>query len=80
MLKTVVLKLADIYVPMKRRKTRDADKVEAIAESIMEDGQRVPIQVRRDGERFILVNGYHRLEALDALGEDSVQAFIVREG
>ncbi len=34
MLKTYVLRLDEIYVPVKRRKTLDPTKVEAIAESI----------------------------------------------
>ncbi len=39
MLEDVVLKLEEIYVPVKRRKTLDEAKVEAIAESIIESGQ-----------------------------------------
>jgi ParB/RepB/Spo0J family partition protein len=80
MLKDVAVKLEDIYVPMKHRKTLDPDKVEAIAESILEDGQRTPIQVRPDKDRYVLVTGLHRLEALKALGEETIQALIVRTG
>ncbi len=77
MLVTVVLKLEEIYVPVKRRKTLDADKVESIAESIIDDGQRTPIQVRRGNGRFVLIEGLHRLEALKALGEDTIEVLIV---
>ena len=77
MLETVVLKLEEIYVPVKRRKTLDADKVESIAESIIDDGQRTPIQVRRGNGRFVLIEGLHRLEALKALGEDTIEVLIV---
>ena len=77
MLVTVVLKLEEIYVPVKRRKTLDADKVESIAESIIDDGQRTPIQVRRGNGRFVLIEGLHRLEALKALGEDTIDVLIV---
>jgi ParB-like chromosome segregation protein Spo0J len=77
MLETVVLKLEEIYVPVKRRKTLDADKVESIAESIIDDGQRTPIQVRRGNGRFVLIEGLHRLEALKALGEDTIDVLIV---
>ncbi len=79
MLETVILTLDDIYVPVKRRKTLDEEKVEVIGESIIENGQQTPIQVRRDKDRYVLISGLHRLEALKALGEDSVQALIIGE-
>ena len=45
---------------------------------ILEEGQKVPIQVRRDGSRFVLIEGLHRLEACRSLGENTITAFIVR--
>ena len=45
----VTLQISDIYVPAKRRKTLIPETVEALAESIIENGQTTPIQVRRDG-------------------------------
>ena len=78
MLETVVLKLEDIYIPVKRRKSLEPEKVEAIAESIIERGQLTPIHVRTDKDRYVLVAGLHRYEALRALGEDTVQALIVQ--
>ena len=72
------LKIDDIYVPIKRRATRDQQTVEALAEAILEDGQKVPIQVREDGKRLILIEGLHRLEACRALGEDTVLGILVR--
>ncbi len=81
MLKSEHIKLADIYVPAKRRNGLEPEKIEELAESILEDGQKVPIQVRRDAKKvFILVNGAHRMEAVKLLGEETVEAFIVREG
>ena len=81
MLKSEHIKLSDIYVPMKRRKGLEAEKIDELAESILEDGQKVPIQVRRDAKKvFILVNGAHRMEAVKLLGEETIEAFIVREG
>ncbi len=80
MLETHVISLDDIYVPVKRRKTLDAAKVEEIAESIIEHGQQLPIQVRPDKGRYVLVNGLHRFEALKALGEETIQALIIRAG
>ena len=80
MLKTGVIRLEEIYVPVKRRKTLDPAKVEAIAESILDHGQRTPIQVRPDKDRYVLVSGLHRFEALKALGEETIQVLIVRTG
>jgi len=72
------LKIDEIYVPVKRRKTLDAKVVNEIAESMLQDGQLMPILVRRDGDRFVLVDGLHRLEACKALGEKTVAGFIVQ--
>ncbi|MDP6705965.1 MAG: ParB N-terminal domain-containing protein [Alphaproteobacteria bacterium] len=77
MLETKDVKLEDVYVPAKRRKTLEVDKVESLALSIIELGQQTPIQVRPDKDRFVLVSGLHRLEALRALGEETVRALIV---
>ena len=78
-LETQSLPIAEIYVPAKRRSTLDEAKVEALAESIIEDGQTTPIHVRRDDDknRYVLVEGLHRLEALKALGEARIDALIV---
>ncbi|PPR34212.1 MAG: hypothetical protein CFH35_01999, partial [Alphaproteobacteria bacterium MarineAlpha9_Bin5] len=50
-------RIEDVYVPMKRRRTIDPVAVNAIAESMLEEGQRTPILVRRDRERVVLVEG-----------------------
>ena len=72
------LKIEEIYVPVKRRASMNQQTVEALATAILEEGQKVPIQVRHDGKRFILIEGLHRLEACRALGEDTVLGFLVR--
>jgi len=77
MLKTNIFQIATIHVPVKRTRTLDMDKVGQIAESILEDGQTTPIQVRADGERFVLVEGMHRLEAMKALGESTITGYLV---
>ena len=69
---------ADIYVPAKRRRTLNPKTVEEIAESMIEEGQRSPILVREDGARFVLIEGFHRLEACKALGEDTIIGIIVQ--
>ncbi len=77
MLKSRVFAIASIYVPVKRRATLDAKKVQTIAEAIMENGQQAPILVRQDGERFVLVEGLHRLEACRSLGEETILGYLV---
>ena len=74
----VTLKIDDIYVPVKRRQTLKLETVEALAESIIEKGQTTPIQVRKDGDRLILIEGLHRLEACKALGEDLIVGVYVQ--
>ena len=78
MLEERTFNTADIYVPAKRRRTLNPKTVEEIAESILEEGQRTPILVREDGERYVLVEGFHRLEACKALGEETIVGVIVQ--
>jgi ParB-like chromosome segregation protein Spo0J len=78
MLKSVAVPIAEIYVPVKTRETLDPAKIETLAQSIIDKGLETPIQVRRDKDRYVLVTGLHRLEALRALGETAIQAYIVR--
>ena len=78
LMKDQPIPIADIYVPVKRRATLDPKTVEEIAQSMLEEGQRTPILVRRDGERFVLVEGLHRLEACKALGETKILALLVQ--
>jgi len=78
MLKRQTFAIADIYVPVKRRTTLNPATVRKIAESILEVGLQSPILLRRDGERFVLVEGLHRLEACKELGEQTIAAFLVQ--
>ena len=78
MLEKQTIAIADVRVPVKRAKTLDPVRMQEIAEDMIENNQTTPIQLRRDGEGFILVEGLHRLEALRALGETKVEAFLVR--
>ena len=72
------LKISDIYIPVKRRATLNPQTVEALAEDILNEGQKIPIQVRIDGERLVLIEGLHRLEACRALGEETILGVLVR--
>jgi len=66
-----------VHVPVKRRKTLDPSKVEGLAGDMLENGQLTPIRLRADGDRYVLIEGYHRLEALRALGEETVEGYLV---
>lgn len=78
MLVKTTFPISRIRVPVKRVKTLDQAKVAALAESILEEGQKTPISVRADGENFVLIEGLHRLEALKALGEETVEGYLTK--
>ena len=77
MLKAVVIKIKEIYVPIGLRKELNLSKVELIAEKIIEDSDEHPIQVRKGKGRYVLVKGIHRMEARKALGDETIDAYIV---
>jgi hypothetical protein len=70
--------IANIYVPVKRRATLKPEIVQEIAQSMLEVGQQVPILVRPDGDRIVLVEGLHRLEACKALGEETIYGYLTQ--
>ncbi len=82
MLEKHALPTDQIHVPVKRVKTLDPEKVEALAEDMLENGQQIPIRCRIDPKasepRYILVEGYHRLEAARALGEATITSYLVQ--
>ncbi|MCC6780659.1 MAG: ParB N-terminal domain-containing protein [Hyphomicrobiales bacterium] len=78
MMKRETVPIASIYVPTKRRTTLDPKKAQEIAESMLQLGQQTPILVRRDGDRYVLVEGLHRLEACRQLGEESILCYLVQ--
>ena len=73
----VEIRIDEIYVPAKRRDQIDPARVESLAENILEEGLKVPISVRQGKGRYVLVAGLQRLEAMRALGEDSITAIVV---
>ena len=78
MMKRETFPISKIYVPAKRRGTLDPKKAQEIAESILQVGQQVPILVRQDGTRLVLVEGLHRLEACRQLGEETIVGYLVQ--
>jgi ParB-like chromosome segregation protein Spo0J len=77
MMKRQSFPVADIYVPVKRRAELNPKTVDELAESMLQDGQKTPILVRHDGNRLILVEGLHRLEACRKLGEATIFCYLV---
>jgi ParB-like chromosome segregation protein Spo0J len=73
----VTIRIDEIYVPAKRRDEIDPARVESLAENILEDGLKVPISVRQGKGRYVLVAGLQRLEAMKALGEETITAIVV---
>ena len=78
MLRIHRVKVDSIYIPTERRKTLHPDTARALAEDILENGMKMPIQVRFDGKRHILIEGQHRLEAAKFLGETEIDAYLVQ--
>ncbi len=78
MLRVQKIPIDSIYVPTARRKTLHPETVRLLAEDILENGMRLPIQVRVEGNRHVLVEGLHRLEALKWLGETAIDAYFVQ--
>ena len=78
MLRVTRIPVEGIYVPAARRKTLHPETVRALAEDIVDNGLKTPIQVRHDGKRHILVEGLHRLEAMKWLGETQIDAYLVQ--
>ncbi|MDF0581048.1 ParB N-terminal domain-containing protein [Bradyrhizobium yuanmingense] len=66
-----------IFVPTKQKKAIRPESVAEIAESMLEIGQQTPISLLRDGDRLVLVEGLHRLEACKALGETTILGVLV---
>lgn len=77
-MREIRIRIHDIYVPVKRRKSLDPERAGGLAEDILVNGQINAILVRKDDERFVLVEGLHRLEACKALGEETILACVVQ--
>ena len=74
----VTIRIDEIYVPARRRRDVKPEVVVELAESILEEGLKVPISVREGNNRYVLVSGLQRLEACKALGEETITAIVVR--
>lgn len=77
-MESIQIPIDEIYVPAKRKHTLKQETVDALAESIMEEGLKMPISVRKGNGRYVLQEGLHRLEACRALGEATIESIVVR--
>jgi sulfiredoxin len=77
MMKRETFDIAQIYVPVKRRASLEPARVSELAASILANGLLTPILVRPDGDRYVLVEGLHRLEAAKSLGETTIAGYRV---
>lgn len=77
-MESIRIPIAEIYVPAKRKRDLKPAQVDALAESILEEGLKMPISVRKGNGRYVLQEGLHRLEACRALGEDTIESIVVR--
>jgi hypothetical protein len=55
MMKRETFAVADSYMPVKRRAMLVQERVDKIAASMLDVGQRTPVLVRADAARFVLV-------------------------
>lgn len=67
----------DIVIADGRRDV-NAACVKRLADSIDQIGLRHPITVREKGEKYVLIAGRHRVEAVKKLGREHIQACIVK--
>lgn len=77
-MRVVDIPIDKIYIPAAKKKTLEAEKVEPLAEDILENGQQRPIYVRVGKDRYVLQEGLHRVEAMKLLGETLIEANIVQ--
>jgi len=77
-MRVVTVAVKDIYVPAAKKKTLEPEKVEPLAEDILENELQKPIYVREGKGRYVLQEGLHRLEAVKLLGETTIRANIIQ--
>ena len=77
-MRIIDIPLEKIYVPAGKAKTLEMEKVEPLAEDILENGLQNPIYVREGKGRYVLQEGLHRMEAVKLLGEETIEAKIVQ--
>jgi ParB-like nuclease domain len=69
-----------IVIPADRLRKLNPSAVARLAKSIAELGLQTPIDVRRTGDRYTLIAGLHRLEAVKQLGLARIECRELEEG
>lgn len=77
-MRIVDIPIDKIYVPSAKKKTLEPEKIEPLAEDIIENGLKSPIYVRLGKDRYVLQEGLHRVEAMKLLGETLIDGHIVQ--
>ncbi len=77
LLDSITIKISDIYIPADRKKELDPVKVEGFANNLLNENELKPIRVRKGKGRYVLVGGVNRLSAHEAVGEDTIEAYVV---
>ena len=72
----VKVNISDIIISERLRK--DAGDIPELADSIKLYGLLNPITLRRDGDRYLLLAGWRRLEACRMLDRSTVPASIIQ--
>ncbi|MDA1239091.1 MAG: ParB N-terminal domain-containing protein [Proteobacteria bacterium] len=78
MLTPITLKISNIYIPSERRTEINLKEVEELAEQMIDETVLKPIKVRKGKDRYVLISGINKLEAHKALGEDTIEAIVVK--
>jgi len=78
-MREVMIPVELIYVPTSKKAKVDDSVIERLAESILENGLQIPISVRADKarKRFVLVEGFKRLESTKMLGDEEIRCKLV---
>ena len=66
------------HIIVSERLRKDAGDISELAESIKKYGLLNPITLRRDGDQYVLLAGWRRLEACRTLDRQTIQACVIR--
>ena len=77
-MRVIYIQIDDIYVPAAKRRAFQDEKVEPLAEDILENGLNNPIYIRKGKGRYVLQDGLHRVEAMKMLGETRIAGHIIQ--
>lgn len=71
------LEISQLSLRYAETRIRAESRRARLAAAVAQQGQLSPVLVHADGEQFVLVDGYLRVEALQNLGQDLVRALVL---